>query len=93
MGYLSARDMAQQAPNLDVALEWHFRSNHFPPLPYELIPVAKRIIEVVHNDGAAAGDTVDLLEGTTWRGKSYAPLYACIEAWHLDAFLETDNEE
>lgn len=31
--------------DLDTMLRWHLMANHFPPLPVELIPVAKEAIE------------------------------------------------
>ena len=88
MGYLGALGMAQAAP-LDAALSWHFTSNHFPPLPTSLIPVAKRAIKA-----AQAGEwdrKLRLPTGMSWKGQRNAPVSACVEAWHLNAFI--DNQE
>ena len=49
MGHLSAMDMAAHA-DLDTALSWHLRSNHYPPVPTFMIPLAKAAIEAF-NDG------------------------------------------
>jgi hypothetical protein len=74
----------------DIALAWHLQSNHYPPLPAELVPVARRVI-----DKANRGDwdkRVRLPEGVSYRGSRLAPVAACVEAWHLDAFLEEDDD-
>lgn len=85
MGRLAAEDMVEQGIDRRLALRWHLTSNHFPPLPIELLPVAERVI-----DKAEAGKyhaRVRLPEGITWRGKKLAPVWAAAEAWHLDAFI------
>lgn len=86
MGAVQAAEFAQATKNgeidLDAALTWHFRSNHYPPLPLSLIPIAKRIIE-----GKAKG-SVRLPKGITYRGSVLAPVRECIQAWHLQEFLK-----
>lgn len=88
MGSLAAMDMVEQA-DPDTALRWHLTSNHFPPLPGDIFPVAKRVIARI-NAGEEWHKQVRLPEGTTWRGRRLAPLWACVDAWHLDAFLTPD---
>lgn len=50
MGSLAAYDMVEQGVDIDVALSWHLRSNHYPPVPSFMIPLAKAAIEAF-NDG------------------------------------------
>lgn len=45
MGRLAADDMAAHCIDLDVALTWHLRSNHYPPVPLFMVPVAKAAVE------------------------------------------------
>jgi hypothetical protein len=45
MGSLQASEMAKYAPSLETAIEWHLRSNHYPPHPFFMIPVALRAIK------------------------------------------------
>lgn len=94
MGNMNALGMADAVAegqvSQDAALEWHLRSNHFPPLPSELVPVARRVI-----DKANAGEwdaNVRLPKGISYRGSSLAPVAACVDAWHLDAFLDDGGE-
>lgn len=84
MGRLAAEDFAAHA-SLETALHWHLTSNHFPPLPLSILPAALLVIELAN---AGEWDTrVDLPEGVTWRGETTAPVLACVEGWHLNAFL------
>jgi len=89
MGYLSALDFAENA-DLDTALRWHLTANHFPPLPIELLPAAK---EAIANAAAEDWDApVDLRGVATYReGATAAPTWACVEGWHLEAFLAADD--
>ncbi len=82
MGKQTAQELAT-ITNLEVALTFHFRSNHYPPLPLSLIPIAIKIIkgEVGEND------KIELPQGISYKGSKTAPVRECIKAWHLDAFL------
>ena len=84
MGRLSAEDMIEHA-SFDQALAWHLKGNHYPPLPESLIPVAKIVIEKAKQGRWDA--KVKLPEGVSYQGKRMVPVSACVEAWHLDAFL------
>ena len=87
MGSMQAREMAELA-DLDTALKWHLSSNHYPPLPLELLDSVKEAIE---NGNAGEWDAeITLPEGITYQERSSAPTWAAIQAWHLDAFLEPD---
>jgi hypothetical protein len=76
-----AQDVNDELSNLEAALIFHFRSNHYPPLPYSLIPIAIKIIK------GEAGDEVELPEGVSWKGQTTAPVSECIKAWHLSEFM------
>ena len=80
--------VAEGMVNLDGALQYHFTSNHYPPLPVSLIPLAKRIIETVSDDAGRVDEMVNLPDGRLWKGKAKAPVSECIEAWHLDSFIQ-----
>ncbi len=91
MGNLQAQEMVAHT-DIDTALSWHLKSNHFPPLPDEIFNVAKEVIEGINADDGMDFE-VELPEGCTYRGSPVAPAWACVEAWHLDAFLEVDDGE
>lgn len=93
MGNMQALAMAGAVQDgdidLEAALSWHFQANHYPSLPQELVSVAADIIRSYDPfDADAQDELVKLPEGITWRGQTSAPVWACIDAWHLDAYLE-----
>ena len=90
MGAEGFKEMIDQGmTSLDNALIWHLRSNHYPPLPSSMVEPCKTAIELANND--EWDELVQLPEGTTYKGEDCAPVWAIIEAHHLDSFL--DNEE
>jgi hypothetical protein len=88
MGSMQAMEMAEML-DIDSALSWHLRANHYPPVPLSMVEPCKEAIQ--------AGLEEDWhrlihLNGTSWRGQDSAPAHAIIEAHHLDAWLELDEE-
>lgn len=84
MGALQASEMAAMA-DLRTALHWHLRSNHFPPVPAEMIDPAIAAI-----DACVAGDwdtEIDLPEGFTWKDREWVPAYILVNSLHLHAWL------
>lgn len=90
MGRMSLLSMLEET-DLDTALSWHLKSNHYPPLPDCVKKLAKEAIDKA-NEGE--WDAKISLEGTgiSWRGQKEVPVSACIEGWHLHDFLNNDEE-
>jgi hypothetical protein len=89
MGSLQAMEMAEML-EIDDALAWHLRSNHFPPIPLSMIEPCKEAIQ-----NALEGNwmkLVSLPEGVGYKGLTAAPTHAIIEQHHLDAWVELDEE-
>ncbi len=89
-GYASAVGMAAAAP-LRVALEWHLQSNHFPPIPVVMVPVAERAVLAARRGDYARH--LRLPAGVLWRGKRSAPVSAFVESFHLAAFIDTQEAQ
>jgi len=90
MGNMQATGMAEAIKkdwiDLGIALHWHLRSNHYPPLPTALIETAKTAIE-----RANAGDfdsEIELPEGIAFRGKTAMSVSEVVESLHLDAYID-----
>jgi hypothetical protein len=86
VGYASAADMAA---NLErrVALEWHLRYNHYPPVPLAMVEVAEAAIEAGNDEDYDR--MVSLPEGVTTRdGSASIRAGDVVEMFHLDAFIE-----
>jgi hypothetical protein len=85
MGYQSAWEMAH-AVDLDTALGWHLTSNHYPPIPSAMIPVAKEAIsKALDNDWDAE---VDLRGICTFQDRLTASVGDLVAYMHLNAFVD-----
>jgi hypothetical protein len=73
--------------SIESALEWHLRSNHYPPLSRAFIGVAKQAIEL--GNAEFWEYEIDLPEGiTTADNRSFITAAEAVETFHLDAFLQ-----
>jgi hypothetical protein len=88
MGHNLASELAE-FNDMDAGLEIHLRSNHFPPVPLEMIPVCKEAIQLM-NEGLF-NSQVELPLGTRYRGDTTAPAWAITDAHHLDAWIEEEE--
>jgi hypothetical protein len=75
--------------NLNVALQYHLRCNHYPPLPISLIPLCETVITGVSDETLDLNDMIELPTGLTWRGMTSAPVREVIDWLHLDHFIMT----
>lgn len=88
MGYSSAREMIEHA---DLALVWHLRGNHYPPVPLSMVePCKAAILAVLDNDSK---QEITLPDGVLWRGQDTAPAWAIVEGHHLEAFVDSMMED
>jgi hypothetical protein len=88
MGHLQASEMAGLT-DLDTALTWHLRSNHFPPVPLTMLQPCKDAIDAYWEDDL---DREIDLNGSYYRGESFAPAREIIIAHHLDSWC-SDSED
>lgn len=88
MGSLQAQEMAA-LNDLDTALAWHLRSNHYPPVPLTMLEPCKQAIDAYWEDDL---DRQIDLNGSFYRGEPFAPAREIIIAHHLDPWC-ADSEE
>ena len=95
MGYRNAEDAAtvmSEMMGLDAALEYHLTANHYPPVPTEMIPIAKRAIELgvlALDDATFIDEPIELPEGvTTGKGETSTPAHEVIRGLHLEPFVK-----
>lgn len=95
MGATQAMGMAEAVSDGDIGLRqaigWHLSANHFPPVPADMIDPCIQAIEYAADEDWDA--EVELPEGTEYRGSTVAPVWAIVEAHHLQAFIGTYDEE
>lgn len=87
MGNNMSQDLAQYVTDMRQSITIQLRSNHYPPIPYEMVDPCIDAINA-YNDGEPSKE-IPLPDGISWRGKESAPAYAIIEGHHLDAWCES----
>lgn len=85
MGRLQAEAMAEASIPFDTQIEWHLRFNHYPPVSNTMVPVCIEAIDLA-NEGNWY-EMVKLPKGVSWQGKEMSPVYAIVEAHHLDTWI------
>lgn len=89
MGLAATVDMIEMAGG-ETALRWHLSSNHYPPVPASMVPVCAEAVLM-----ASSGEwdaMISLPDSVSYRGMDVAPVWAIVEAHHLQPFV-TDGEE
>ena len=84
MGSVTATELASIL-NLEGSIEMHLQANHYPPVPRSMVQPCIDAIDAYHDEDYQRH--IDLPEGVLWRGETYAPASAIVEAHHLDAWL------
>jgi hypothetical protein len=75
---------------LEQAITLHLRGNHYPPVPYSMVPVC---IEAIYSyNEQDYHREIKLPEGVLWRGQDSAPASAIIDSHHLDAWCDSDED-
>jgi hypothetical protein len=89
MGSLQATEIANALP-IEQALEWHLRSNHFPPVPSSMVQACVEAIDAYWEDDL---DRLIDLNGSLYRGEIHAPAREIIISHHLDAWCSEGEYE
>jgi hypothetical protein len=84
MGLQTAQELATIL-DLEGSLAMHLTANHYPPVPTSMVQPCIDAIDAYHDEDYQRH--IDLPEGITWRGNTYAPASDIVEAHHLDAWL------
>ena len=96
MGRVQTEEVAGFA-DIDTALRWHLRHNHYPPVPDAMAAPCKAAIEIARHwiEGEGEDELVDLPDGVQWKGRTdgKAPASALIESFHLSEFIDIQEEE
>ena len=85
MGALHAMELADSELDLEKQITYQLRSNHYPPVPLEMVPVCIEAIDLA-NEGEW-DEMITLPEGVSWRGEPCAPVSAIVEGHHLEFWI------
>jgi hypothetical protein len=91
MGLNTAIDLASNELGLETSLTIHLRSNHYPPVPHEMVPVCIAAIDAYWE--MDTDRLIQLPEATSWWGEDKAPAWAIIEGHHLESWCQEDYED
>ena len=88
MGSNFAHDLADYDLGLDLstAIKIHLTSNHYPPVPVEMVEPCIDAIDAYWNEDL--DQEIQMPEGITYKGLKTAPAWAIIEQHHLSAWCE-----
>ena len=84
MGYNTAVDLSNEL-DLEVALGYHLQGNHYPPVPLSMVEPCIEAIDAYWDEDFDRA--IEMPEGVSYKGQSYAPAWAIVEQHHLDAWL------
>ena len=85
MGAMRAMDIADNF-DLEEGIRIHLRTNHYPPVPEEMVPVCVEAIDAVNSEGNWDKE-ITLPSGVSWKGLTTAPANAIIEQHHLEFWI------
>ena len=74
----------------DAILSWHLSSNHFPS-QFQYLDVAKEALRLAREGEWNATVNVAEIMGDD-RCRTDVPVWRLIEAWHLDSFIESEED-
>jgi hypothetical protein len=88
MGRLQADEMARLT-DLDTALAWHLRYNHYPPVPSMMLDCCKLAIRAIQEEDWDR--EIELPKGVSYKGHATAPARAIVEQHHLESFIKREE--
>jgi len=89
MGNNLSADLATMNLDLESSIAIQLRSNHYPPVPLSMVQPCIDAIDAYWEDSTER--KIELPEGVSWRGETYAPAWAIIEGHHLEAWCQDDE--
>ncbi len=92
MGSNLAYDLASDelGLNLERGLAIHLQSNHYPPVPVAMVQPCIDAIDAYYDEDYDR--LIDLPKDITWRGETSAPASAIVDAHHLDAWINQEED-
>ncbi len=92
MGSQSTQGMIEMGGVSEQVMEWHLQSNHFPPVPVQMVPFAMSAVEAINEEDSDR--TVHLPEGVEFRGgRTELAAWEAADALHLWDFVSTGIDD
>lgn len=91
MGLTTALEIESRDIPLEEKVHFHLMTNIFPRPPFSMVEVALKAIYTYLEDKPYG--IIELPEGVTFRGDTKTDAVAIIDAYHLEVFIPSDDEE
>ena len=85
MGAMRAMDIAENF-DLEEGIKIHLTTNHYPPVPIEMLPTCIEAIDAVNSE-SDWDKLITLPDGISYKGLTQAPASAIIEQHHLEFWI------
>ena len=90
MGSNFATDLAAMEDlDLETAIGYHLQGNHYPPVPLSMVQPCIDAIDAYYEEDYSR--LIELPDPIKWRGESFAPAHAIVDAHHLEAWLPQEE--
>jgi hypothetical protein len=89
MGNILATELAEMDLDLETAIGYHLRGNHYPPVPLSMVQPCIDAIDAFYEEDY--NRLITLPDGIMWRDRQSAPASAIVEAHHLDNWLPQEE--
>lgn len=91
MGRMYAEGLAGSDLPLEVSIGWHLQSNHYPPVPTCMNPLAIAAIKACNEDDPDR--QLELPEGVEYRdGRTAVEAWRIVESFRLEPFVYYEEE-
>ena len=90
MGSLQAAEMAELMPMED-AIKWHLKVNHYPQIPSSMVKPCLDAIDAYWEDDIDR--EIQMPDGISYRGETTVAAREIIISCHLDAWLDSGEED
>lgn len=93
MGSVTAIGLADSVLDLETQLLYHLRSNHYPPVPSEMVQPCIDAIDAYYDEDYQRMIDMPMVGDfqITYRGSTQAPASAIIEQHHLQFWLPEEE--
>lgn len=89
MGSNTAYELAENVIDIKQSIYFHLTGNHYPPVPSAMV---EPCVEAIYSASEGEWDKlIQLPSGVSWKGQNNAPVKAFVEAFHLEAWIDSEE--
>ena len=95
MGSITAIGLADTTLDLETQLLYHLKSNHYPPVPAEMVKPCIEAIDANYDEDYSRMIDMPMVGNyqITYKGNKQAPASAIVSQHHLEWFINPVDEE